>query len=84
MKARVKSSCAYSRVTACAGVEFVKYEWRVVPAGFESEVQRHSMLENSTEKVAETAVSEKVEETAVSPTPPKPKPRKRTKRKAMP
>ena len=32
-------------VVACTGVEFVKYEWRDVPAGFEDAAMAHDLLE---------------------------------------
>lgn len=31
-------------VTACSGREFVNYEFRVVPAGFEAEIEQNEML----------------------------------------
>jgi hypothetical protein len=42
---------------ACSGVEFVAYEWREVPAGFEDEVENHPYLE--------------VEPVQITPEPPK-------------
>lgn len=45
MDARVNQSSRYGTVTAFSGHEFVKYEWRAVPAGFELEAAKHPSLE---------------------------------------
>jgi len=45
MLAKVRSDCRWSTVTAFAGREYVKREWRRVPDGCEEEAQRHSMLD---------------------------------------
>jgi hypothetical protein len=45
MDARVNQSSRYGTITAFSGREYVKYEWRVVPAGFEAEAARHPYLE---------------------------------------
>lgn len=45
MEAKVKQSARYGIVMAFSGVEFVKYEWRAVPAGFEAQAERHELLE---------------------------------------
>lgn len=42
MKARSKR---FGSITAFSGREFVRYEWRDVPAGFEDEARRNSLLE---------------------------------------
>lgn len=42
MKAKSKR---FSSVTAFSGLEFVRYEWRDVPIGFEDEAQRNPFLE---------------------------------------
>jgi hypothetical protein len=45
MDARVNQTSRYGSVVAFSGHEFVKYEWRTVPAGFELEAERHPSLE---------------------------------------
>lgn len=45
MQARVKADSWIHIVTACAGTEFVQYEWRRVPAGGEAEVKAHNLLD---------------------------------------
>ena len=44
MRARVVNYPSVS-ITACTGVEFVRYEWRNVPPGREAEAERHPYLE---------------------------------------
>ena len=71
MKAKVSNYPA-GPVVAFGGIEYVAYEWRDVPAGFESQAEQHPFLE--------------VEKPPPKPTPkPKAKPApKRTRRKATP
>lgn len=45
MEARVKQSSRYGTITAFSGSEYVKYEWRIVPAGKEEEAAQHPSLE---------------------------------------
>ena len=45
MLARVKQTCRWNTVTAFAGREYIRNEWRRVPAGLEAEAQRHPMLD---------------------------------------
>lgn len=45
MKARVKPDYRYAVVTAFTGHEYIKAEWRDVPAGKECEALRHPHLE---------------------------------------
>lgn len=45
MNARVKQSSRYGTMTAFTGFEFVKYEWRPVPAGCEDEARKHLYLD---------------------------------------
>ena len=45
MKARVNADCRWSTVTAFAGREYVKSEWRKVPDGCEEEAARHEMFD---------------------------------------
>jgi len=44
MEAKVPNDFRFSVVTAFAGREFVKYEYRIVPNGFEIEAENHPML----------------------------------------
>lgn len=44
MLARVKKESKFSNITM-ARMEFVKYEFRTVPAGFEAEAARNQFLE---------------------------------------
>lgn len=41
-------------IQACNGVEFVKHEWRNVPAGFEAEIERHPFLTARVDKPIES------------------------------
>lgn len=45
MQAKVKDSHRWKTVVAFSGHEFVKGEWRSVPAGFEKDASEHPMLE---------------------------------------
>ena len=45
MEARVKSEHRWRNVIAFGGIEFIKAEYRLVPAGFEKEAQAHPFLE---------------------------------------
>jgi len=67
MKARTKDYPAGP--VSAFGFEFVAYEWRNVPAGFEADAERHPYLEIQPE--AEPVPAEE---------PAKPKPRKRRRR----
>lgn len=64
MQARVKSEAGSPRVIrACAGAEFVKEEWRLVPAGREDEARRNPFLEVAEDGAVAVAkaAAEKVE-----------------------
>jgi hypothetical protein len=45
MKARIKGNCRWGVITAFSGCEYVKYEFRNVPAPFESQAVNHPALE---------------------------------------
>ena len=45
MLARVKQDYAAGPVTAFSGLEYVRSEWRDVPAGFEEQAKNHPLLE---------------------------------------
>jgi len=53
MEAKVKSEHRWSNVTAFGGIEFVKSEYRKVPAGCEKEAQAHPFLEIKGKEVAQ-------------------------------
>ena len=48
MEAKVRSEHRWRNVTAFGGIEFVKSEYRPVPAGLEKEAQAHPFLEIKT------------------------------------
>lgn len=64
MDAKVKSSYRWSTVTALGGLEFVKSEYRRVPAGFEKEAQAHPFLEIGGGSVIEPKPEKTAEEKA--------------------
>ena len=70
-------------VVAFGGVEFVKYEWRVVPAGFEEQAEQHPYLEVEAPVVTEPEQAPvEVAEPEEAPAPkPKPKRKPTTRRK---
>ena len=45
MKARLVSSYKDDSIRSLSGREYVKFEWREVPAGFEDSARRHDLLE---------------------------------------
>jgi hypothetical protein len=61
MQARVKKSARYGSVQAFSGHEFVKHEWRPVPAGFEDEARRNEYLDVSEGKAEKMIVQEQAE-----------------------
>jgi hypothetical protein len=65
-------------VVAFGGIEYVGYEWREVPAGFESAAESHPYLLIEDVKPEAAPVPE------IEPEPAKPKPRRRTRRKTAP
>lgn len=54
MEAKVKQESRWGSITAFSGCEFVKSEWRAVPAGCEAEAMRNEYLETR-EKPVEVA-----------------------------
>jgi len=76
MKARSKDYPA-GPIVAFGGFEFVAYEWRGVPPGFEEAAGQHPFLEIEQEEPA-PAMSAKAEPVS------KPKPRAKTTRKRTP
>jgi len=51
----VKADSRLGIITACSGCEFVKYEPRRVPAGFEGEAERNPYLDLVAEPLAAPA-----------------------------
>jgi len=45
IEAQVKKDARWSIITACAGREFIKGEYRIVPAGMEAEAKANPFLE---------------------------------------
>jgi len=65
MEARVSQSSRYGNITAFSGREYVKYEWRTVPAGFEEEAEKNPYLEIKPDKeLAENKAQEQPPENA--------------------
>ena len=64
MEAKVKSNHRWGTVTAFGGLEFVKSEFRKVPAGLEQEAQAHPFLEINDGAVSEPKQEKTPEEKA--------------------
>ena len=62
MQAKVKKDYRYPAVTAFSGLEYVKFEFRAVPAFAEDEAKRHPALE--IQELVPEAVVEVLEEKA--------------------
>lgn len=45
LEARVKQDYFLAHISAFSGLEFVKSEWRPVPAGLEDQARNHELLE---------------------------------------
>jgi hypothetical protein len=61
MQARVKKSARYGSIQAFSGLEFVKGDWRPVPAGFEEEARGNEYLEVSEGKAEKQIMQEQAE-----------------------
>jgi len=60
MEAKVKKSYRMGAVIAFSGVEFIRTEWRPVPAGFEAQATVHPLLDvRDAESQAEIHVTAK-------------------------
>ena len=64
MQARVVKSSRYGIITAFNGIEFVKHEWRRVPAQFEESARTHDLLEVREGKAEKEVVQKQAEEQA--------------------
>lgn len=64
MQARVKQDYRYKSIVALSGQEYVKSEWRSVPADREKEAARHPFLE-ALESPVEAMPAEIVEDNPV-------------------
>jgi hypothetical protein len=68
-EAQVNQRTRHSTVIAFSGAEFVRYEWRDVPAGFEAQAEAHPFLVLRPKRaslVVSAQIEEAVEEAAVS------------------
>lgn len=65
MKARLKADYIYPVIRACGGAEFVKTEWRSVPA----EHEKAALVHGDLEIMDETAPTAKVYLDALDPQP---------------
>ena len=74
---KAKANYPAGPVTAFSGLEFVKYEWRDVPVGFETQAEQHPYLEIKQVEPEPEIVPEVVE-------PAKPKAKPKTTRKRAP
>jgi hypothetical protein len=45
MQAKIKQSSRYGTASLFSGVEFVKHEWRTVPAQYEDQARKNDLLE---------------------------------------
>lgn len=68
MEAKLKSSYKFPRAVLFSGHEFVKLEWRPVPAGFEDQARKDDRIEFRESK-AEKKAAVKAAEVAPVPAP---------------
>lgn len=61
MEATVNEKTRHGTVIAFSGHEYVRYEWRRVPAGFEEQAERHPHLNTRVRNVAEEETQEEAE-----------------------
>lgn len=66
MQARVKKTSRYGVANLFSGHEFVKFEWRKVPEGFEEQARTNDLLEVREGKAEKEVVEKQVQE-AVRP-----------------
>jgi hypothetical protein len=78
MNAKVKSDYRWNNIRACAGTEFIKGEFRTVPAGLEAEALSCDMLEFEPEATPEpepeAPIVSEVQKTSATRRDRKPKP----------
>ncbi len=65
MQARIKQSSRYGTAQLFSGLEFVKHEWRQVPAQFEEQARKHELLEVREGKAEKEVIEKQVQDTAV-------------------
>lgn len=64
-EAMVNEKTRHGTVIAFSGYEYVRYEWRRVPAGFEEQAEKHPHLDVRVRNVTEEEIQEATEEQAV-------------------
>lgn len=62
MQARIKKSSRYGTANLFSGIEFVKFEFRKVPNGFEDQARVHELLEIREGKAEKEVVEKQVKE----------------------
>lgn len=67
--ARVKASQKFPRMVLFSGHEYVKSEWRRVPAGFEGQAKNDDRVETKLQDVAEEEAAEETPVTTSKPAP---------------
>jgi hypothetical protein len=64
MQAKIKQSSRYGTASLFSGVEFVKHEWRPVPAQYEDQARGHDLLEIREGKAEKEVIAKQVVEQA--------------------
>lgn len=67
LMARVKEDSAQPIIVACTGRQYVKTEWRQVPAGMDDEAKAQPNLEVRSAKALETAAEKKAAKPKAKP-----------------
>jgi hypothetical protein len=62
MQAKIKQTSRYGMASLFSGVEFVKREWRTVPAGFEEQARENPLLEIREGKAEKEIVAKQIAE----------------------
>jgi hypothetical protein len=62
MQAKIKQTSRYGMASLFSGVEFVKREWRTVPAGFEEQARENPLLEIREGKAEKEVVAKQIAE----------------------
>jgi len=63
IEAQVKKDARWSIITACSGREFIKDEFRIVPAGMEAEAKANPFLETRAVKAPAKATAKSTAKT---------------------
>src|SRR3990167_2579334 len=67
MQARLKKSSRYGTASFFSGREFVKFEWRPIPPGFEDQARKNDLLELREGAAEREVVKRKAEDAAPEP-----------------